>query len=181
MPGKSSSERREEIRAWLIEEPGARPSDAAEAFDVHPSTAEYHLRQLRSEGLVVRERVGRELHHYPQGEGWCAEARAVHARLTPAGRALVERLLDRGFVSRRAIVERGHSRSATRWALDQMRGAGLVERAGWGLYEPGEIELACAVAALREEPCTACNDVDQVTRATSNPSPSGKIVASKLE
>lgn len=153
----------------------------AEAFGIHPSTAEYHLRRLREEGAVVRERVGRQLHHYPQGEGWCEGSRAVHARLTPAGRALVEQLLDKGIVSRRAIVARGFSRSATRWALDQMLEADLVERGGWGLYEPGAVAQACAIAALREQPCEACNDVDQVTRATSNPSPSGKIVASKLE
>lgn len=153
----------------------------AEAFEIHPSTAEYHLRRMLEEGAVVRERVGRQLHHYPQGEGWCEGSRAVHARLTPAGRALVERLLDKGIVSRRAIVARGFSRSATRWALDQMLESGVVQRGGWGLYERGDVETACAVAALRERPCSACNDVSQVTRATSNPSPSGRIVASRLE
>jgi predicted transcriptional regulator len=179
--GKPSSNRRDEIRAWLIDEPGARPSDVAEAFEIHPSTADYHLRRLRREGAVVQEQVGRQLHHYPHGEGWCTSSRAVHARLTPAGRALVEQLLDRGVVSRRAIVKRGFSRSATRWALDQMREADVVQRTGWGLYEAGDIERPCAIAALREEPCRACNEVDQPTRPTSNPSPSGKIVASRFE
>lgn len=181
MSGKPSSNRRDEIHAWLIDEPGAQPSDVTEAFDVHPSTADYHLRRLLREGRVVQEQVGRQRHHYPQGEGWCRDARAVHARLTPAGRALVERWLDRGLVSRRAIVACGFSRSATRWALDQMLEAGLVERTGWGLYEDGEVDRACALAALREHPCSACNDVDQPTRPTSNPSPSGKMVASRFE
>lgn len=181
MSGTPSSDRRDEIRAWLIEEPGARPSDVAEAFGIHPSTADYHLRQLCRSGAVVREKVGRQLHHYPQGEGWCEGSRAVHARLTPAGRALVQQLLDKGIVSRRAIVGRGFSRSATRWALDQMLEAGLVEKTGWGLYEVGDVDPACAVAALRERACSACNDVDQPTRPTSSPSPSGKIVASRLE
>lgn len=179
--GKTSSDRRDEIRTWLTDEPGARPSDVAEAFEIHPSTADYHLRQLCRSGAIVREKVGRQLHHYPQGEGWCEASRAVHARLTPAGRALVQRLLDKGIVSRRAIVDRGFSRSATRWALEQMLDVGLVERAGWGLYEVGEVEPACAVAALREQPCSGCNEVDQPTRAMSNPSPSGRMVASRFE
>lgn len=172
---------RERIRGWLRESPGARPSDVAEAFSIHPSTADYHLRRMADEGTIVRERVGRQLHHYPHGDGWCKDARAVHARLTPAGRALVKQLLDRGIVSRRAVVEHGFSRSATRWAIDQMQEAGVIQRAGWGIYEPGDVEQACAVAALREEACTECNDVDQVTRPTSNPSPSGRMVASRLD
>lgn len=181
MSGKDGSDRRDEIRAWLAEEPGARPSDVAEAFGVHPSTADYHLRQLEERGAIVRERVGRQIHHYTHGEGWCRDARKVHARLTPAARALVERLLDRGIVSRRAIVARGFSRSATRWAIDQMREADLIERGGWGIYEQGNIGTECAIAALRETPCAACNDVDQPTRPTNKPSPKGKIVASRFE
>jgi DNA-binding MarR family transcriptional regulator len=179
--GRDGSPTREEIKAWLNEDPGARPSDVADAFDLHPSTADYHLRRLAERGAIVRERVGRELHHYPHGEGWCQDARAVHARLTAAGRAVIERLLDRGLVSRRAIVARGHSRSATRWAIDKMSEAGVIERAGWGIYEQGSVDLDCATAALREEPCPACNDVDQPTRPTSNPSPKGKMVASRFD
>lgn len=181
MTGKDASSQRSAIRDWLADTPAARPSDAAEAFGIHPSTADYHLRRMVEEGLAVRERVGRQLHHYAQGEGWCENARAVHARLTPAGRALLQRLLDRGIVSRRAIVERGFSRSATRWAIEQMSNAGLIDRAGWGIYERGDVDRACAVAALRERPCGSCNDVDQVTRATSSPSPKGRMVASKPE
>lgn len=181
MAWKDACHARRAMREHLIDNPGARPSDLASVFGVHPSTADYHLRHLVDRGEVVRERVGRELHHYPQGEGWCRRARSVHARLTPAGRALVEIALERGVVSRRLVVARGFSRSATRWALDQMLEVGLVERAGWGLYELAEGFSACAVAAFREEACRSCNQVDQVARPTSRPSPRGRIVASRFD
>lgn len=161
MSDKEDAVNRCEVREHLVENPGARPSDVADRFGIHPSTADYHLRRLADEGAIVRERVGRQLHHYPLGEGWCEDSRAMHARLTPAGRALVRLALDRGVVSRRAVVGRGFSRSATRWALERMREAGLLERAGWGIYELAEGTLECAAAALREEACPRCNEVQR--------------------
>lgn len=174
---------RSRVREHLSKNPGQRPSDVAQAFGVHPSTADYHLRRLEAEGAIVRVQVGRELHHYPAGSGWCQESRRIHARLTPAGRAMVRILLDRGMVSRRAVVSRGYSRSATRWALEQLKDVGLVQRAGWGIYEPDDERMSCAVAALREQPCRSCNEIetDQVARPTRSPSPRGRIVASRLE
>lgn len=181
MSGNGDGLDRESIQEHLKTNPGARPSDVAKAFGVHPSTADYHLRRMEQEGRVARVQVGRELYHYPTGEGWCRDGRRIHARLTPAGRALVSLLLDRGLASRREVVGRGFSRSATRWAIDQMLDAGLLERSGWGIYELADDVEGCARAALRERPCSECNDVDQVARATSNPSPRGRIVASSRE
>lgn len=152
---------RQAIREHLVTNPGQRPSDVAEAFDVHPSTAEYHLRRMDEDGTIERVRVGRELHHYPLGEGWCRTSREIHARLTPAGRALVRLVLERGLASRREVVGRGFSRSATRWAIDQMTEAGFVEKTGWGIYEQAGDDLACALAALREQPCRECNEVEE--------------------
>lgn len=167
----------------LRRSPGLRPSDVARRFGVHPSTAEYHLRRLARQGTVVRVRAGRELHHYPAGEGWCQRSRAAHARLTEAGRGLLKLGLDRGVFPRQAIVNRGHSASAVRWAIDRFQEVGILERMAWGVYEVPEDVHACVRAALSEVPCEGCNEVEERgqerRRATSSPSPRGRIEASR--
>lgn len=169
----------------LRETPGLRPSDLARVFDVHPSTAEYHLRRLAREDRITRERVGRELYHYVIGDGLCRRGRKVHARLTEAGRGLLRLAVDRRVVARQAVVERGFSSSAVRWAIDRFIELGALERLAWGVYEMVDDWTPCTVAALREAPCTGCNEADaageayEVRRATSSPSPSGRIEVSR--
>lgn len=185
---------RARIVETLRESPGLGPSEVAEREGMHPSTADYHLRRLAREGRVTRVRSGRELHHYPVGEGWCKRSRIVHARLTDAGRAVLRLGLDRGVFPRRAIVEQGFSASAVRWALELLGEVGVVERLAWGVYELPSRWQGCVVAALRERPCTVCNETgaapeareahergagQERRRATISPSPSGRIETSR--
>lgn len=172
---------RAELLDHLRREPGLRPTDVARTYGVHPSTAEYHLRVLERRGQVARVEVGRQLHHYPAGQGWCRRARAIHARLTRAARALLWIALDRAVFPRKAIVDAGHSASAVRWAIGQLEEIGVVEKLAWGVYELVEGVEPCVRAALDERPCTACNELaaGQVRRATSSPSPNGRIDASR--
>lgn len=173
---------RERIVEHLRTSPGQRAADVARVFDVHPSTAEYHLRRLARKGHVARVRAGRDIHHYPTGEGFCQRAREVHARLTEAGRGLLRLGLDRTVFPRQAIVERGFSASAVRWAIDRFLDAGVIERLAWGIYELPSAWHPCVVAALREAPCTSCNEApqkDHTRRATSSPSPRGRIELSR--
>lgn len=169
----------------LREDPGLRPSDLARDFEVHPSTAEYHLRRLARQERITRVRVGRQLHHYVIGDGLCRRGRRLHARLTDAGRGLLRLAVDRRVVARQDVVERGFSPSAVRWAIDRFTELDVLERLAWGVYELADGWAPCAVAALREAPCTGCNETDagaeahEVRRATSIPSPSGRIEASR--
>jgi predicted transcriptional regulator len=180
MSDRDGTSKREAVFDVVCSSPGAGPSDVADELGLHPSTAEYHLRRLDENGRVVLETVGRRRCFYPEGEGWCRCSRAAHARLTQAGRTMLRAALDRGLVSRRQVVSRGHSRSAVRWALKQLREIGVLERDGWGIYVLDEDKRDCALAALNERPCAACNE-DQDLRATKSPSPSGRIVASSRE
>lgn len=157
---------RARIVQHLRAEPGLRPSDLARAFDVHPSTAEYHLRRLAEEDRVARVRVGRELHHYVTGDGLCRRGRQVHARLTDAGRALLREALDRRVVPRQAVVERGFTASAVRWAIDRLTDVGALERLAWGVYELQEGWQGCVLAALREDACGRCNETEAAASTT---------------
>lgn len=174
---------RTRIAEHLNEHPGQRPSDVARAFDVHPSTAEYHLRRLVREGHVARVRAGRELHHYPTGTGLCPAAREIHARLTPAGRRVVQVGLEEGIFARKAVLGEDVSASAARWAMQRLEEAGVLERLAWGVYRVAPQRRGCAKAALREEACVTCNDTcrsrGQERRATRSPSPRGRIEASR--
>lgn len=171
----------------LREEPGLRPADIARVFGVHPSTAEYHLRRLDRVGRVARVRVGRELHHYVVGEGICRKGREVHARLTPAGRAVLRFGLDRRVFPRGCVVDLGFSSSAVRWAIDRFEALGVVERLAWGVYELAAGWRGCVASALREEACSRClargpfagQGVRQQRRATRSPSPRGRMDASR--
>lgn len=182
MGSRSTPRNTARVLEYLWEHPGRRPSDVAAELDIHPSTAQYHLRKLSRDGSVATEKVGRELHHYPTGAGWCQGSRAVHARLTDATRSAFWLALRQGATSRRAVVQAGHTRSATRWAISQLLDSGTVERIGWGVYRLRESREACVRAALLERPCAACNEGSRVEAhrryATSNPSPRGRMDAS---
>jgi len=158
MPEETSGIERARLVEHLREAPGQRPSDVARDFDVHPSTAEYHLRRLAEADRVARVRVGRELHHYVTGDGLCRRGREVHARLTDAGRAMLRAALDRRVVPRQAVVERGFTSSAVRWAIDRLTDVGALDRLAWGVYELGEDWRDCVLAALREAACGGCNE-----------------------
>lgn len=186
MATKSDGVDRARVIEHLREQPGARPSDVARVFDVHPSTAEYHLRRLEREGRVIRVQVGRQLHHYAAGQGLCCTSREVHARLTPAGQRILEIGLERGIFPRQAIVGGAFTSSAVRWALDQLSEAGVVERLAWGVYQLVDESRSCVRSALAETSCRGCNDAGghaeaghDRRRATSRPSPSGRMDGSR--
>ena len=137
--------------------PGVQAPDVASQLSLHPSTVTYHLRNLEARGLVARERAGRQVSFYPAGKGWCQHARRIHAHLTAAGRSALRIGLACGFLSRKQIRDRGHSRSAARWALESLQAAGIVHRVNWGVYRVDEDRIACARAALHERACQGCN------------------------
>ncbi len=148
---------RARIRQLIHREPGLRISDVAQRLGVHPSTAEYHLRQLVRAGIVTVHRDKRQVHHYPTGRGWCQRAQAIHAACTEAARRGLELALEAQVVSQKALVDEGVSRSATRWAIEVLVEAGGLEKVAWGVYMVPAEHRACAQAALDELPCQACN------------------------
>ncbi len=145
------------IESMVADEPGLRASDLARRAGIHPSTADYHLHKLARGGRITRERAGRQIRHYPNGTGWCPQARAIHARLTDTGRHALQVALDKGAVSRRALTAAGASRSAARWAIEVLEEADVLDRVAWGVYVLVDGLTSCARAALRERPCRGCN------------------------
>lgn len=130
--------------------------ELARAARVHPTTAAYHLQKLERAGLLVREEAGRRVLYYPRGQGWCAVARRTHGRLTDAARTALEAAIGGRPFARRWLEEQGITRSAARYALEQLTKAGVVERAGWGIYVLVEGRGPCARAALEERACRRC-------------------------
>lgn len=145
------------IEAIVTDEPGLRATDLARRVGVHPSTADYHLHKLARHGRVIRERVGRQVRHYPQGTGWCPRSREIHASLTDTGRLALRVALEKGAVSRRALTGSGASRAAARWAIEVLERAQVLERVAWGVYVLVEEVVPCARAALEAVPCRGCN------------------------
>lgn len=48
------------VALYLVDHPGSTTPEIARALDRKPATVRYHLRQLRSRGLVIQYRVGRK-------------------------------------------------------------------------------------------------------------------------
>lgn len=137
--------------------PGLRVTDLAQRVGVHPSTADYHLHKLVKKGQIARERVGRQVHHYPVGTGWCPRARRIHACTTETARRALQIAVTKGVISRRALTTGGASRSAARWAIKVLEEAGALEKMAWGVYVLVDGIEACARAALHGRPCQGCN------------------------
>jgi predicted transcriptional regulator len=59
------SPRRQHVLRAIDSWPGASIRDVATALGVHSGTADYHLRVLLKARVIVRERHGRAVRHYP--------------------------------------------------------------------------------------------------------------------
>ena len=128
---------RQQIARLLWARPGLSTRGVAREVDLDESTAAYHLGRLVREGVLLQERVGRIVAHYPTGWGdararrfamLSAEARAVLAVLQEEGSPL--RAVD---IARRVAIPREHVRAALRLAVR----LGFARRVALGKYAAG--------------------------------------------
>lgn len=120
---------RRELLQHVRDAPGSSTRALAQRVGLNASTAEYHLYRLAREGVIVQERVGNVVAHYPSGWG-DARARA-YATLNSEARAALAILADLG-TARAAEVARwsGLDVQVVRHALDLAERRGLARRTG---------------------------------------------------
>lgn len=119
----------------LWREPGLSTRGVARSVDLDESTAAYHLRRLERASVVVAERVGRVVAHYPNG--WGDEVARKYAALSAEARAVLAVLKEEGLPLRAADVARrsGIAVGAVRHALALAVRLGLARKPRQGLYE----------------------------------------------
>lgn len=119
----------------LWREPGLSTRGVARNVDLDESTAAYHLHRLERAGVVVAERVGRVVAHYPNG--WGDEAARKYAALSAEARAVMAVLKEEGLPLRAVDVARrsGVPVGAVRHALALAVRLGLARKPRQGLYE----------------------------------------------
>lgn len=126
---------RRELLQLVRDAPGSSTRALAERVGLDESSAAYHLSRLAREGVIVTERAGHVLAHYPNGWG-DARARA-YATLSTEARVALAVLHDLG-IARAAEVSRwsGIPIGATRHALALAERRGLARRvAKRGFFE----------------------------------------------
>jgi len=118
---------RRELLMHLRDAPGSSTRGLARLAGLDESTAAYHLSRLAKLGVIVEERAGNVLAHYPAGWG-DARARA-YATISTEARVALAVLADLG-VARAAEVARwsGLPLGVTRHALALAERRGLARR-----------------------------------------------------
>lgn len=118
---------RRELLAHVREAPGSSTRALAQRVGLSEATAAYHLALLAKEALVISERAGHVLAHYPNG--WGAARARRYATLSAEARVALAVLADLG-VARAAEVSRwsGIPLGATRHALSLAERRGLARR-----------------------------------------------------
>lgn len=125
---------RRELLMHVRDAPGSSTRALARRAGLDDSTAAYHLGRLARAGLVVEERAGNVLAHYPAGWG-DARARA-YATISTEARVALAILKDLG-VARAAEVARwgGLELGVARHALALCERRGLARRKRRGFFE----------------------------------------------
>ena len=119
----------------LWREPGLSTRGVARSFDLDESTAAYHLHRLERAGVVVCERVGRVVAHYPNG--WGDETARKYTALSAEARAVLAVLKEECTPLRAVDAARrtGMPVGAVRHALALAVRLGLARKPRQGLYE----------------------------------------------
>lgn len=119
----------------LWREPGLSTRAVARGVDLEESTAAYHLHRLARAGIVVPERVGRVVAHYPNG--WGDGVARKHRALSAEARAVLAVLKKDRLPMRAADLARrtGIRVGAVRHALALAVRLGLARKPRQGLYE----------------------------------------------
>jgi len=119
---------RHELLMHVRDAPGSSTRALARRAGLDDSTAAYHLSRLAKLGVIVEERAGKVLAHYPAGWG-DARARAYATISTEARVALA--VLKDLMTARAAEISRwsGMPIGVTRHALSLCERRGLVRRA----------------------------------------------------
>lgn len=125
---------RRELLMHVRNAPGSSTRALARRAGLDDSTTAYHLGRLAKLGVIVMERAGNALAHYPAGWG-DAKARA-YATISTEARVALAVLKDLGL-ARAAEVSRwsGIPLGATRHALALAERRGLARRARRGIFE----------------------------------------------
>lgn len=141
------SETRRRIADHVADEPGVHFNGLVRALDLATGQVQYHLRQLREEGVVVAEDCCGRTHLYPDGyDPWERHAMALLRRETTAD--VVTVLLTRGECSPAAVAdELDLADSTVAYHVDRLVDHGVVARRH---RADGGVRLA-----LRREAATA--------------------------
>ncbi|MFA5861643.1 MAG: winged helix-turn-helix transcriptional regulator [Candidatus Thermoplasmatota archaeon] len=126
---------RRQIARLLWARPGLSRRSVAREVDLDDSTAAYHLDRLVREGVIIQERVGRVVAHYPVGWG---DARARKYAALSADARVVLAALQEEYGAMRAVdlARRLDVRvSVIRAALHLAVRSNLARRVGRGKYE----------------------------------------------
>lgn len=118
---------RRELLTLVRDAPGASTRALAQRVGLAEATAAYHLGRLAKVGVIVEERAGNIVAHYPAG--WGDSRARAYATLSTEARIALAVLKDLG-VARAAEVSRwsGIPIGATRHALALCERRGLVKR-----------------------------------------------------
>lgn len=87
------AEKRSTLVALLASRPGSTIQDVADSLACTHPTASYHLNALVRMGLIVREREGRVVRHYPSSTGPAKEAKMQAILGQARARAAIEYLV----------------------------------------------------------------------------------------
>jgi predicted transcriptional regulator len=139
------SDVRERIRTHVEREPGVHFRAVVRDLDLAPGQVQYHLRQLRRAGELIREEYAGRTHFFPPE--YDAETRRQLAVLRrETARDIVLELAD-GEAARPAAVADavGVARSTLEWHLERLVEEELVEKR---TTDGGRVQLSLADAEL---------------------------------
>jgi len=119
---------RDRIQEHIETHPGKHFNALTRALDLAPGQVQYHLKELRSQGVVVEEHLYGRTHYYaPEYDAWKRGAIAVLRRET--ARDVLFHLLERGPSQPDAVADTlDIARSTLEWHLDHLVERDLVEK-----------------------------------------------------
>jgi len=145
---------REAILRYLSASPGASTSMVARHLGTNASTADYHLRRMRKDGLVGAHEGGRVIAWYAAGCGLCPVVRSLvpalrHPPFEATLRALGEVPAHAPWIAQQAGVDAAQAR----WATAKLVAVGVAVRSPSGKVRLAEGASLCARKTLGAEPC----------------------------
>jgi len=122
------SDTRHRVAERISDTPGIHFNELVRALDLAPGQVQYHLKRLRSAGVVTEQRLYGRTHYYPPTyDEWERRALALLARETAAD--VVAVVLDEGRATPTEVAETvGIARSTLEWHLDRLVEQDLVRK-----------------------------------------------------
>lgn len=144
---------RDRLVARIQEQPGTNTSELAALFGMDASTADYHLRRLAKDELVVCESVGRSRCWFP-ARGYCPVLRkSIPILREVEARAVAFELDDLPRSAARLAAQADVSAGRARWVAFRLEEAGIVARTSNGRAMLCEGAAHCVGRAAEAAPC----------------------------